>query len=142
MNYSSLKNSLKTLDDECKVVIMIICLHRVPLHARTGSAFVFGTSNRNSLKNLNDNEIMAVDYDDMVTLCSTSSNKLKCTFLVDLQGEHPGVVDRRILDVLRMVRLLLPRKESFLRLLVPTILCIPDHGFRLRRHICSELFIV
>jgi hypothetical protein len=140
MNYSSLKNSLKTLDDEYKVVIMII--PRVLLHARTGSAFVFRTSNRNSLKNLNDGEIMAVDYDDMVTLCSTSSNNLKCLFLVELQGEHPGVVDRRILDVLRMVRLLLPRKESFLRLLVPTILCIPDHGFRLCRHICSELFIV
>ena len=85
---------------------------------------------------------MVVDYDDMVTLCSTSSNNLKCILLVEFQGEHPGVVDRRILDVLRMVRLLFPRKESFLRLLVPTILCIPDHGFRLRRHIRSDLFIV
>ena len=123
-------------------MIVIICLHRVPLHARTGSAFVFGIPNRNSLNNLNDDEIMVVDYDDMVTLCSTSSNNLKCILLVEFQGEHPGVVDRRILDVLRMVRLLLPGKEPLLCLLVHAILCIPDHGCRLCRNICPDLLIV
>ena len=67
--------------------------------------------------------------------------RTECIFLVELQGEHPGVVDRRILDVLRMVRLLFPGKEPLLCVLVHAILCIPDHGFRLRRNICPDLLI-
>ena len=68
--------------------------------------------------------------------------ELSAFFLVELQGEHPGIVDRRIPDVLRMVRLLLPGKEPLLCVLVHAILCIPDHGRRLCRNICADLLIV
>lgn len=58
-----------------------------------------------------------------------------------LQITHFGALDWRFPDVLRMVRLLLPGTQPFLRLPVLAIVRVSDHGRGLCRHFRPRLLI-